>query len=110
MGQLAAGIAHDFNNILAIIVLYAQMALRRSELSDSLRERLEIIDQQAKRATRLIRKIMEFSRPAALLAPPAEVPAVEWPSFDKGRGKTVLVVEDDVATQAALVDGQKAPN
>lgn len=66
VGQLAAGIAHDFNNIMAVIVLYGQMALRDPDLPPKLRERLTTIDKQAKHATDLIQQILDFSRRAVL--------------------------------------------
>jgi signal transduction histidine kinase/HAMP domain-containing protein/ActR/RegA family two-component response regulator len=66
VGQLAAGIAHDFNNILTGIVMYAQMMSRTPELSPHNRERLSIIDQQAKHAARLIQQILDFSRRAVI--------------------------------------------
>jgi signal transduction histidine kinase/HAMP domain-containing protein/ActR/RegA family two-component response regulator len=66
VGQLAAGIAHDFNNILTGIVMYAQMMARTPELSPHNRERLSIIDQQARHAAKLIQQILDFSRRAVI--------------------------------------------
>jgi len=66
VGQLAAGIAHDFNNIMAVIVLYAQMSQRTPNLSPKLQERLEIIDQQARRASDLTNQILDFGRRSVL--------------------------------------------
>jgi signal transduction histidine kinase/ActR/RegA family two-component response regulator len=66
VGQLAAGIAHDFNNIMAVIVLYNQMALRETALSPETRGRLETVSRQARRATDLIQQILDFSRRAVL--------------------------------------------
>ncbi len=66
MGQMAAGIAHDFNNILAVIMLYSQMAMRAPDLSERLRERLTVIYQQGQRASELINQILDFSRSAPL--------------------------------------------
>jgi PAS domain S-box-containing protein len=66
VGQLAAGIAHDFNNIMAVIVLYSEIALRRSDLPSKLREHLRIINQQGQRASDLINQILDFSRSATL--------------------------------------------
>ena len=62
VGQLAAGIAHDFNNILAVILLYTEMALGTPEIPPRLRERLITIKQQSKRASDLIQQILDFSR------------------------------------------------
>jgi PAS domain S-box-containing protein len=66
VGQLAAGIAHDFNNILAGITLYTQMSLRTDELSSRVRERLEIIAEQARRAADLVQQILDFGRRAII--------------------------------------------
>jgi two-component system cell cycle sensor histidine kinase/response regulator CckA len=78
LGKLAAGIAHDFNNILAVIVLYAEMGSRLPDLPARLRERLEVISQQAKRATGLIQQILDFGRRAMLERRPIDlVPFLE---------------------------------
>jgi two-component system cell cycle sensor histidine kinase/response regulator CckA len=66
VGQLAAGIAHDFNNIMAVISLYADMSLRTPGLPAKMYERLETMNQQARRATDLIQQILDFSRRAIL--------------------------------------------
>jgi signal transduction histidine kinase len=62
VGQLAAGIAHDFSNIMAVVLLYAQMAVREPKTPAKTRERLEVISDQARRATDLIQQILDFSR------------------------------------------------
>jgi PAS domain S-box-containing protein len=73
VGQLAAGIAHDFNNIMAVIALYAGMSLRSPNVPHKVSERLEIIDQQARRASGLIQQIMDFSRRAVLERGPLDL-------------------------------------
>ena len=73
VGKLAAGIAHDFNNIMAVIVLYTQMGLRTPHLPDKLRERLKVIDQQARRATDLIQQILDFGGRAMLKREPMDL-------------------------------------
>jgi CheY-like chemotaxis protein len=70
---LAAGIAHDFNNIIAVITLYSQMTARMSELSPQVRERMEMINRQARHATRLIQQILDFSRRAVLARQPLDL-------------------------------------
>jgi two-component system NtrC family sensor kinase len=61
LGQLMAGIAHDVNNPLTGILGYSEMLLY--QVSDnSLREQLEIIHQEALRASRIMRNILSFSR------------------------------------------------
>jgi PAS domain S-box-containing protein len=66
VGQLSAGIAHDFNNIMAVIVLYAQLMSQSGQLSLKDRERVAIIEQQAKNAARLTEQILDFSRRTVL--------------------------------------------
>jgi two-component system cell cycle sensor histidine kinase/response regulator CckA len=73
LGKLAAGIAHDFNNIMAVIVLYTQMGLATQDLPPKLRERLQIISQQAKGATDLIQQILDFGRRAVLESRPMDL-------------------------------------
>jgi two-component system cell cycle sensor histidine kinase/response regulator CckA len=73
VGQLAAGIVHDFNNIMATITLYAQVAARAPEITDRIRERMLIINQQAQHATNLIRQILDFSRKAEIEPTPLDL-------------------------------------
>jgi len=73
IGQLAAGIAHDFNNIMSVITVYAQLIGGMPEISDRTRERLQIIDQQALRATKMIRQILDFSRRSVIERQPIDL-------------------------------------
>jgi PAS domain S-box-containing protein len=73
VGQLAAGIAHDFNNIMAVILLYTQIGLGMADVSPKLRERLEIVQQQARRASNLTQQILDFSRRAVLERRPMDL-------------------------------------
>jgi signal transduction histidine kinase/ActR/RegA family two-component response regulator len=66
IGQLAAGIAHDFNNIMSVISIYAEMTAQAQGLTEHERARVASIDQQASRATRMIRQILDFSRRSVL--------------------------------------------
>ncbi len=62
LGQFAAGITHDFNNILSAILVYSDMIIRDSQLSEQNRSRMNAIKEQSKRATDLISRILDFSR------------------------------------------------
>lgn len=73
VGQMAAGIAHDFNNILAVILLYTEMALNTPNLPSRLAERLKIIASQSQRASELILQILDFSRRSALEQHPMDL-------------------------------------
>jgi PAS domain S-box-containing protein len=61
LGSLVAGVAHDFNNALMPIILNAQIALRETELSQSIRDSLEIVLRQAKHAGELSKQLLSFS-------------------------------------------------
>ncbi|TEU10895.1 MAG: response regulator, partial [Anaerolineales bacterium] len=73
VGQLAAGIAHDFNNIMSVIILYADMILRKPGLSPKDRERLVTISQQARQATNLTGQILDFSRTSVIERHPLDL-------------------------------------
>jgi PAS domain S-box-containing protein len=61
IGTLAGGIAHDFNNILAAILGYSELALRKIEMGSSLHHYLEQIVIASDRAKSLVSKILTFS-------------------------------------------------
>ncbi|MBN1318885.1 MAG: response regulator [Anaerolineales bacterium] len=73
VGQLAAGIAHDFNNIMAVIMLYSQIALRNPDLSAKLKENLATISEQSKQASDLIQQILDYSRRSVLELRPLDL-------------------------------------
>jgi PAS domain S-box-containing protein len=73
IGHLAAGIAHDFNNLMAVVLLYSQLLSHSPRLIAKERMQLQIISQQAKRATRLIEQILDFSRRAVFERRPLDL-------------------------------------
>lgn len=64
IGQLTGGIAHDFNNILASILGYTELALRRQSVSNDsdLSRQLGEVQQAGERGRELIRQMLLFSR------------------------------------------------
>ena len=62
VGQLAAGIAHDFNNLLTTIGGYSEMISSDLSATPDIRERAQVVRQQVRRASSLIRQILDFSR------------------------------------------------
>ncbi len=63
-GLLAAGIAHEVGNPLTGISSIVQM-LRRRELDDYTRSRLELVGDQLQRIQGIVRELVTFSRPAS---------------------------------------------
>ena len=62
MGTLASGIAHDFNNLLTAIQGNATLAKASISTSDPLYEDIDEIELACKRASRLTRQLLMFSR------------------------------------------------
>jgi PAS domain S-box-containing protein len=62
VGHLAGGIAHDFNNMLAVILGHAEVALGRTDKTQSIHEDLEEIRMAAERSANLTRQLLTFAR------------------------------------------------
>jgi PAS domain S-box-containing protein len=62
IGQLAGGVAHDFNNMLSVILGYAELALRKVELSDPLYKNIQEIVRAGRRSADITRQLLAFAR------------------------------------------------
>jgi len=62
VGLLGAGLAHEINNPLGNILGYSKMLLTEGGLTEKQKERLEIIAEQARKGSEIIRGLLEFSR------------------------------------------------
>ena len=97
VGQLAAGIAHDFNNMLTVMTGFAEILRMRSDISDYVKGRLEVMIQQGKRAAQLISQILDFSRKTVAERQPTDLEpflkeAVNL--FDRTMPETIQVVTE----------------
>ena len=61
LGELAGGVAHNFNNALAIVLGRVELLLARARSPD-VRRQLTVIEQTAKDAARIVKRIEEFAR------------------------------------------------
>lgn len=75
IGQLAADVAHEINNPLQGIVAYSHLLLEK-EPSDGTSRSIEKIVTQANRCTKIIRSLLDFSRPKTPQKKLADVNAV----------------------------------
>jgi signal transduction histidine kinase len=64
VGTLAGGVAHEFNNVLVPILLHTELALEEVANGRPCRDDLECVLDAARRAKRVIDKILAFSRQA----------------------------------------------
>ncbi len=66
IGRLAGGVAHDFNNLLTVILGYIDLSMTELEKDDPLYDNFIQIDEAAKRAGKLTRQLLAFSRKQVL--------------------------------------------
>ncbi len=66
VGQLAGGIAHDFNNLLTAMLGYGQLAIMKMEQQQYPQDEVEEMIKASRRATKLTRQLLAFSRQQAL--------------------------------------------
>ena len=62
VGLLGAGLAHEINNPLGNILGYSKMLLMEGDLTERQKERLEIIAEQARKGSEIIKGLLDFSR------------------------------------------------
>lgn len=66
IGKLAAGVAHEINNPLANISIYAELLQLDLKGNGSNNEKIGIIIEEARRASKIIKNLLEFSRQSHL--------------------------------------------
>jgi len=62
IGQLIAGIAHDLNNPLASVVGFADFLKEVPNVPPALREPLTVIQEEAERASNIVKNLLSFAR------------------------------------------------
>jgi PAS domain S-box-containing protein len=72
VGRLAGSIAHDFNNLLTVIMGYTELSLADPELNQKLRRHLSMIADTTKRARKLTRALLAFSRQQVINLQPVD--------------------------------------
>jgi len=72
IGTLAAGIAHEVGNPLTAISSLVQV-IQRTSTDAFAKEKLELINSQVNRITRIIRELVDFSRPSTRVVKPTNI-------------------------------------
>jgi PAS domain S-box-containing protein len=72
IGTLAAGIAHEVGNPLTAISSLVQV-IQRTSTDEFAKEKLELINSQINRIARIIRELVDFSRPSTHIVKPINI-------------------------------------
>lgn len=62
IGQLIAGVAHDLNNPLTSVVGFADFLAESEDVPPRLREPLRVVQQEAERASGIVKSLLSFAR------------------------------------------------
>ncbi len=62
VGEMAAGIAHELNNPLTTVTGFSELVLEELPLDSTFREELEMVSREARRASDVVRRLLDFSR------------------------------------------------
>jgi two-component system NtrC family sensor kinase len=62
VGEMAAGIAHELNNPLTTVTGFTELVLDELPADASYRDELEMVQREARRATDVVRRLLDFSR------------------------------------------------
>jgi len=76
VGRLAAGVAHEVGNPLAAMLAFLGVAERDTQMGDDTRGHLARAAQQGERVRRILRQLLEFSRPPRMECVPIDVAAL----------------------------------
>ncbi|HET7340688.1 MAG TPA: ATP-binding protein [Methylomirabilota bacterium] len=63
LGKLAAGLVHEINNPLTAILAQAELLMTETDPASKARERLRVVVQETSRAARLLKSVLQLSRP-----------------------------------------------
>jgi len=62
VGEMAAGIAHELNNPLTTVTGFSELVLEELPLDSTYRHELEMVSREARRASDVVRRLLDFSR------------------------------------------------
>ena len=62
LGEMAMGVSHELNNPLTSVVGYTQLLMEESDIRDEMKQDLQKVHSQAKRAAQIIKDFITFAR------------------------------------------------
>lgn len=102
VGQLAAGLSHEIDNPIGIILGFAELMAEELSEDDPRREDLGTIIEESRRCKRIVRGLLDFSRPPALGVAPTDINRVLADTVEAAGSQRVF---KGVAIVLSLSDG-----
>jgi len=75
IGEMAAGISHELNNPLTNILLMSQLLIE-DEIPDAVKEELQLINKEARRASNVVKNMLTFARKRDAVKQPSQVNSI----------------------------------
>lgn len=101
VGALAGGVAHDFNNLLTVLVGGIELLRTDPALSPNALETIDTMDQAARSASDLTRKLLFYGRRSSVQLAPVEIPRL----FESLRGVIRRVVPENIDLEISCESG-----
>ena len=73
VGRLAAGVAHEINNPLTSVLTFTHLLLERNDLPEDAIADLKVISDSTERVRRIVRGLLDYSRPHELHTVPTDL-------------------------------------
>jgi hypothetical protein len=109
VGRLAAGVAHEVGNPISALMAFLDLVGRDPRLSPASRSHLERAGREAERVRRILRQLLDFSRPARGVPAPVDVAAlaretVALVEAQRRYAQVALSVHEEPGTPPAWAD------
>ncbi|HWA56308.1 MAG TPA: ATP-binding protein, partial [Gemmatimonadales bacterium] len=101
IGQLIAGVAHDLNNPLTSVVGFADFLAESTDVPPRIREPLRVIQQEAERASNIVKNLLSFARRQETRQSAALAPILE---------ATVALFRNQLSSEAITLELDLAPD
>lgn len=105
VGQLAAGLSHEIDNPIGIILGFAELLAADMPEDDPRREDLQTIIDESRRCKRIVRGLLDFSRPPVLGVVPTDVNEVVRATVGAAESQRLF---KGVTVRTELADGTPA--
>jgi signal transduction histidine kinase len=102
VGRLAAGVAHEVGNPMGAILAFLDLARRDAGLTDGGRAHLERAAREGERVREILRRLLDFSRPARGVPAPLDLAAAA--------GETVALVRAQRRYERVAFEVERAPD